>query len=84
MMIGATTGFGQPIKKDIEMLTVEINGEKRQIQESSTVAGLLVDIGIAGRRVTVKRNSEEVHKNSYDVTVVENGDIYEIVENIGG
>jgi sulfur carrier protein len=71
------------MEKDIAMLTVEVNGEKRQIQELSTVADLLVDIGIVGRRVTVERNREEVPTNSYDNTVVENGDVYEIFEHIG-
>ena len=66
------------------MLTIEVNGEKRKVQKESTVADLLEDIGIVGRRVAVERNRDIVPRDRYESTMVRNGDVYEVVEFVGG
>ncbi|MBN2290053.1 MAG: sulfur carrier protein ThiS [Candidatus Glassbacteria bacterium] len=65
-------------------MTVTVNGEKRQLVEGSTVADLLADIGIRGRRLAVERNRETVSRDSYRSTPVRDGDVYEVVVLIGG
>jgi len=66
------------------MLTIEVNGEKRKVQKECTVADLLEDIGIVGRRVAVERNRDIVSRDRYESTMVRNGDVYEVVEFVGG
>jgi len=67
------------------MITVTVNGEKRQIQEDATVSGLLAELGIAaGRRVAVERNREIVKRETWDSTVICDSDVFEIIEFVGG
>ena len=66
------------------MLTIEVNGEKRKVQKEVTVADLLADIGSVGRRVAVERNRNIVSRDQYESTLVQDGDVYEIVEFVGG
>jgi len=66
------------------MLSIEVNGEKRQIQKEATVADLLADIGIGGRRVAVERNRDILARDRYESTLIQEGDVYEIVEFVGG
>ena len=66
------------------MLTIEVNGEKRKVQKEATVADLLADTGIVGRRVAVERNRNIVSRDQYESTPVQDGDVYEIVEFVGG
>ena len=42
------------------MPDIKINGETRQIPEALTVAGLLDQLGYAGKRIAVERNGEIV------------------------
>jgi thiamine biosynthesis protein ThiS len=66
------------------MITVTVNGEKRQIAEKVMVLDLLKDLGLGGRRVAVERNREIVGRDSYESTVVRDGDVFEIIEFVGG
>jgi thiamine biosynthesis protein ThiS len=66
------------------MVTVTVNGEKRQIAEKVMVLDLLKDLGLGGRRVAVERNREIVGRDSYESTVVSDGDVFEIIEFVGG
>ncbi|MEA2062641.1 MAG: sulfur carrier protein ThiS [Gemmatimonadota bacterium] len=67
------------------MITVVVNGEKRQVKQKATVVGLLENLGIdPGHRVAVERNREIVPRRQYADTPVEDGDIFEVVEFVGG
>lgn len=66
------------------MLTIEINGEKRQVQPELTVAGLLEQFGITGRRMAVERNREIVPRAAWGNVQVADGDKYEVIELVGG
>ncbi len=66
------------------MPTIEVNGEKRKVPKQATIADLLADIGIGGRRVAVERNRDIVARDSYASTLVQDGDVFEIVEFVGG
>jgi thiamine biosynthesis protein ThiS len=66
------------------MITVTVNGEKRQIAEKVMVLDLLKDLGLGGRRVAVERNREIIGRDSYASAVVRDGDVFEIIEFVGG
>ena len=66
------------------MITVTVNGEKRKVQREAVVADLLVELGIGERRIAVERNREIVNREKYAQTPLEEGDVFEIIEFVGG
>jgi len=67
------------------MITITVNGEKRQVQKDATVSDLLAELGItAGRRVAVERNRGIVKRETWDTTAIQHGDVFEIIEFVGG
>ena len=66
------------------MITVTVNGEKRQVEKKVSVTDLLTDLGLLSRRVAVERNREIVKSQSYGSTVIQDGDVFEIIEFVGG
>ena len=67
------------------MLTIEIslNGEARQV-ESSTVAELISELSLAGRRVAVELNKNIVRREQFASTALTAGDVVEVVHFVGG
>ncbi|WP_153147406.1 sulfur carrier protein ThiS [Dechloromonas sp. H13] len=66
------------------MPDIKINGETRQIPEAQTVAGLIAQLGYAGKRIAVEKNGEIVPKSQHGATVLVAGDRLEIVVAVGG
>lgn len=66
------------------MLELKINGENRQFPDPLTVAGLIEQLGYAGKRIAVERNGEIVPKSQHAVTPLVSGDQLEIVVAVGG
>ena len=66
------------------MLTLKINGESRQFSAPLTVAGLIEQLGYAGKRIAVDRNGEIVPKSQHANTELASGDQLEIVVAVGG
>ena len=66
------------------MLELKINGESRQFPQTLTVAGLIEQLGYAGKRIAVERNGEIVPKSQHAVTALLAGDQLEIVVAVGG
>ena len=66
------------------MLTLKINGESRQFPAPLTVAGLIEQLGYAGKRIAVERNGEIVPKSQHANTELASGDQLEIVVAVGG
>jgi len=66
------------------MLELKINGESRQFPQALTVAGLIEQLGYAGKRIAVERNGEIVPKSQHAVTALLAGDQLEIVVAVGG
>ena len=65
-------------------LTISLNGEPRTLAPDTTVAGLLADLGYAGKRVAVERNGDIVPKSQHGTTELKDGDSLEIVVAVGG
>lgn len=61
-----------------------LNGEDREIAEVSSVADLVVALGLDPRKVAVERNLEIVPRSTYASAALTDGDRIEIVTFIGG
>jgi sulfur carrier protein len=65
-------------------LDIVINGQARQVNEGTTVADLIRELGLAGRPVAVERNREVVPRALHLSTVLAAGDHLEVVTFVGG
>lgn len=65
-------------------MNITINGEKREVPGTLSVAALLALLGINAERVAVERNLEILPKARWKETRVEPSDRYEIVHLVGG
>ena len=61
-----------------------INGEKRQVAAGATVAELLTDLGLQGKKIAVEKNGDIVPKSRHSSEIVAPGDSLEIVAAVGG
>ncbi|WP_291901271.1 sulfur carrier protein ThiS [Maricaulis sp.] len=66
------------------MIELTVNGETKSVNTGLSVAGLLEELQINGRKVAVERNLEIVPKSLYADTQLESGDRMEIVAFVGG
>jgi sulfur carrier protein len=66
------------------MIHLSINGESRSIAPGASLARLLEDMSLAGKRVAVERNGEIVPRSRYGDTPLAEGDRLEIVVAVGG
>ena len=65
-------------------LSLTINGEARSLVAPATVAVLLDEMGLTGKRLAVERNGEIVPKGLHAGTQLVDGDRLEIVVAVGG
>jgi thiamine biosynthesis protein ThiS len=65
-------------------MTVQINGEKKEFKEGTSVATLLEELGIRPGRVVVELNRDVVARDAHGATVLQEGDAVEIVHFVGG
>ena len=65
-------------------MEVIINGETRTVADGTTVAQLIVELGLGDRRVAVERNREVVPRAQHGSTVLAAGDRIELVTFVGG
>lgn len=65
-------------------MDVIINGETRRFAAPLSVAALLEERGLAGKRVAVERNGEIVTRSRHAETLLAAGDRIEIVVAVGG
>ena len=61
-----------------------VNGKPVELPDGSTVAGLLLHLGIEGPKVAVERNEDVVPRRTWDTTKLSDGDQIEIVTFVGG
>lgn len=66
------------------MLEISINGTPRQVPAPLTLAALLENEGLLGKRVAVEKNGEIVPKSQHASTLLAAGDRLEIVVAVGG
>lgn len=63
---------------------IVVNGEKRSVPEGHTLAELVSELELEGRRVAVEVNEEIVPRSRYAEHVLNGGDRVEVVAAIGG
>jgi thiamine biosynthesis protein ThiS len=66
------------------MTSIRLNGEARDIKSGATVTDLLEELGLDDRPVAVERNRAVVPRDSFDLTVLEDGDTVEVVSFVPG
>lgn len=66
------------------MLQLTVNGEPRSMPASATVADLVTELKLDGRKIAVERNLEIVPRSLYAETMLTDGDRIEIVAFVGG
>jgi sulfur carrier protein len=65
-------------------MTLEINGESREISSVSNVQELLEFLGITGSRVAVELNRKIVRRGDWQSASISDRDKVEIVQFVGG
>jgi thiamine biosynthesis protein ThiS len=65
-------------------VAVTVNGQPMRLPAGASVSDLLARLGIATPRVAVERNREILPKPRYGDTALADGDVYEVVELVGG
>lgn len=65
-------------------IKIQVNGEARDVEEGTTVSGLLVALGLTDGPVAVERNGEVVRRKHHPETAIHEGDTIEIVHFVGG
>ena len=66
------------------MITVNINGATRQLPDTASVAALIADMGLTGKRIALERNGEIVPRSLFATQRLTNGDKLEVVVAVGG
>jgi sulfur carrier protein len=67
-----------------KVITVSINGEPRQLSANTTVAALIEEMGLSGKRIALERNGEIVPRSTFVTQQLAAGDKLEIVVAVGG
>ena len=65
-------------------LAITVNGEPMRLPAGASVADLLERLRVATPRVAVERNREILPKAEYVGTPLADGDVFEVVELVGG
>ncbi len=68
----------------METITLEINGETREITPVPNVRALLETLGISGSHVAVEVNRKIIRRGEWEQTPISNLDRVEIVQFVGG
>lgn len=66
------------------MLKIRINGEERTLDGVVTLAELIVELDLAGKRVAIEKNGEIVPRSRHGEERLSDGDELEIVVAVGG
>lgn len=65
-------------------MRIQLNGEPHEVSEQASIADLLEQLALAGRRVAVELNLEIVPRSLHATTHLQEGDTVEVVHAIGG
>lgn len=65
-------------------MQIQLNGESHELADSATVATLIEDLGLVGRRLAVEVNEDIVPRSQHGEHRLQTGDRVEVVHAIGG
>lgn len=66
------------------MIQLSINGAMREFAEAISISQMIIELELSGKRIAIERNGEIVPKSQYEQTVLQNGDVLEMVVAVGG
>lgn len=66
------------------MITIRINGAVRELPQTVSIATLIEQMGLSGKRIALERNGEIVPRSQFTSQTLEDGDTLEIVAAVGG
>ena len=66
------------------MTTITVNGAARPFDPGMSVADLVRDLALEGKRIAVERNGEIVPRSQHAEVLLQAGDRLEIVVAVGG
>lgn len=66
------------------MISIVINGERREFSQPLALTQLIEELGLAGKRIAIERNGEIVPRSQFGSANVADGDRLEIVVAVGG
>ena len=66
------------------MITVTINGERREIPDDLSVVSMLEHLGMPAERVAIERNLDILPRARWLETKIRPNDSFEIVHFVGG
>ena len=65
-------------------MTIQLNGEQREVRDGVSVADLLISLKVAKGSVAVEVNGEVLPKDNYAEHELSAADVLEIVKFMGG
>ena len=65
-------------------MKIQVNGDTREVGENTTVAEVIADLGLAGKRIAVELNLEILPFTQHASQRLKDGDRLEVVHAIGG
>src|SRR5574343_1544360 len=65
-------------------MKIQVNGDNREYGEYCTVADVIADLGLTGKRIAVELNKEILPFTQHATQLLQDGDRLEIVQAIGG
>jgi thiamine biosynthesis protein ThiS len=74
----------RPSHASISVMTITLNGKKREFPEALTLSDLLEAVGLAGKPVVVEKNQHALLPREIATAGVEEGDVIEIVQITAG
>ena len=66
------------------MITIVLNGENKQIEDSTSITGLLQNLDLSETRLAVELNQEIIPRSDFASHTLSDHDKVEIVQAIGG
>jgi thiamine biosynthesis protein ThiS len=68
----------------LKVIAISVNGIARQLPDSTSVAALIEEMGLAGKRIALERNGEIVPRSTFSAQQLADGDKLEVVVAVGG
>ena len=66
------------------VIEITVNGQSRSLAPGASIAALLANLSLTGKRVAVEKNGEIVPRSLHADTALASGDVLEIVVAVGG
>jgi thiamine biosynthesis protein ThiS len=67
-----------------QVLTVVVNGERKEITDGSSVADFIAGAGLKAERLAIEVNRSIIRRADWPSTVLTEGDRIEVVHFVGG